>query len=334
MGVRCSYLNAMSAKTDTIGRRDRTTPSSAGKRVHLTVRDQIWLEAIDRHGPLASSFLHAYTEPLGMYEKRAKERLCDLFHEDNTPDGAAYLVRPRQQFQTLDSRYNQLVYDLGAGGKRALKRAGSGSDRSGPSGGPWWHRFMASSITASVEIGTLGREDVSFIAQGQILDRAETSLECPVTYVDPASRKRVTKSLKPDAVFGLEYHTPQGSRFRFFVVEADRATEPLTTRNWNRKSAERSFAQYAEYIGRGVYKAHLNLRAPLLVLNVTTSNARCARMIETLSKQSPGGNDYLLFQHWDAFETPAKIPKPNLSFLEGTWQRAGLLPRGPIDGAM
>lgn len=310
------------------------TPSSTGKHVRLTGRDQIWLQAIHRHGPLASYFLHAFTESLGMYEKRAKERLGDLFHEDNTPDRAAYLARPRQQFQTLDSRYNQLVYDLGEGGMRAVKRSGSWSDRSGASGGPWWHRFMVSSITASIEIATLGREDVSFISQAQILDRAETALQCPVDYIDPASRKRVTKLLKPDAVFGLEYHTPQGSRFRFFVVEADRATEPLTTRYWSRKSAERSFAQYAEYVGRGAYRAHLNLRAPMLVLNVTTSKARCDRLVETLGKQSPAGNDHMLFQHWDVFETPPHIPKPNLSFLEGSWQRAGLSPRGPIDRAM
>lgn len=302
--------------------------------MRLTARDQIWLEAIHRHGPLASSFLHAYTEPLGMYEKRAKERLGDLFHEHNTTDDAAYLLRPTQQFQTLDSRYNQLVYDLGRGGERALKRAGSWSDRAGPSGGPWWHRLMVSSITASIEIGTLARYDVSFISQAQILDRSKTSLECLVIYVDPASRKRVRRLLIPDAVFGLEYHTTHGSRYRFFVVEADRATEPLTTQNWNRKSAMRSFAQYAAYVGRSAYKSHLNLRAPLLVLNVTTSRARCDRLVETLNKQSPAGNDYMLFQHWDVFETPPRIPRPNASLLEGGWQRAGLSPRGPIDRAM
>ena len=313
----------MNQVSDTLGRRKRTRASSTGKRLRLTLRDQAWLTALHRHGPLSSSFLLAFAAPLAMNEKRARERLGDLFHEANTPHGGSYLARPAQQFQTLGSHYNPLVYDLTPSAQTALRAIGAWSERSVQSAGPWWHRFMVSAITASVELAAAQRPDIGYIPQAAILDRAGAGLEWPVEYVDPASSKRVTKVLKPDAIFGLEYRSLAARRFRFFIVEADRASEPLTTRHWSRKSAARSFAQYQQYVGAGLYKRHLGLTAPILVLNVTTSLARQAALIKTLMAASPSGNDYTLFQTWDAFCVPPQIPAPNQHLLDGLWQRAG-----------
>lgn len=286
-------------------------------------RDLVWLEAIHRHGPLASSFLIQFSKPLGMNTKRAQERLADLFHESHTPHGGSYLQRPAQQFLTFDARYNQIVSDLAPTGIKALKQASAWRDRSGPQGGPWWHKLMIASITASIELACLDRRDVAFIPQWKILERANSDLEADLRYLDPASGESVQKLMKPDGLFGLEYRAPGRSRFRFFVVEADRATEPLTTKNFNRKSARRSFAQYRAYIERGIYKQHLKLTAPLLVLNVTTSEARRDALIKTLLADVPSGNDYLLFQYWDAFTAPPGVPNPNPSLLNGNWLRAG-----------
>lgn len=286
-------------------------------------RDLVWLEAIHRHGPLASSFLIEFANPLGMNKKRAQERLADLFHEDNTVHGSAYLRRPAQQFQTLDARYNQIVSDLSPAGVKTLKQAGSWYKQSGPQGGPWWHKFMIASVTASIELACMARSDVDYIPQWKILERAQTKLEADLRYLDPASGKQVQKVLKPDTLFGLEYRLHGRARYRFFVVEADRATEPLNTKTSNRKSARRSFSQYRAYIEQGLYKQHLKLTAPLLVLNVTTSETRRNALLKTLLSGTPAGNDYMLFQHWEAFSTPPSVPKPNPFLLEGSWQRAG-----------
>lgn len=109
---------------DTLGRRGRLMPTSSGKRVSPTERDLRWFAALAEHGPLPSSFLLAFSRGSHASEKRARERLTDLFHEDNTPDGGPYLIRPPQQFRTIDSRYNQLVYDLAPAGWQALQRGG------------------------------------------------------------------------------------------------------------------------------------------------------------------------------------------------------------------
>src|SRR5690606_16215844 len=101
------------------------------------------------------SFLLEFAKRTHKSEKRARERLTDLFNEENTPHGGCYLTRPPQQFRTIDSRYNQLVYDLAPAALAALNEQGSPirPTRSGP----WLHSFMVSCITASIELACLDR---------------------------------------------------------------------------------------------------------------------------------------------------------------------------------
>ncbi len=316
----------MTTGLDQLGRRNRIKARPTGKRVSLTERDWIWLKALHRHGPLPTSFLLEFVKSLQMNEKRAKERLCDLFHEDRTPHGGAYLIRPVQQFQTIDSRYNQLVYDLAPAATQALEAQKVWSGAAGAQGGPWWHKLMISCVTASIELATMQRSDLQFIPQARILDRAQARLECAVECVDPNSGRLVKKVLKPDAVFGLEYQSSGRSRFRFFVVEADRATEPLTASDFNRKSAVKQGILYQAYIGAGVYREHLKLTSPLLVLNVASDPKRMRKLLE-LSNLRFGSQAHQLFQCWPAFSTPVKPPSPNRELLEKVWGRPG---RDPI----
>lgn len=264
----------MAGDHDAIMRRKRLRPTSTDKRVTPQDRDLLWFSRLHDHGPLPSSFLLQYSQAMRRSDKRSRERLTDLFNEDNTPDGGPYLTRPPQQFRTLDSRYNQLVYDLTPASERALGKAGLWNGRPSARSGPWLHGFMVSCVTASVELATLARSDVRYISQSQILGRAGTELRYKTIISEPSTGRDHGKDLVPDALFGLEYRTEQGSRFRFFMVEADRATEPTTSSNFNRKSFLRSLLQYERYVGQGEYRAHLELTAPLMVLNVSADGKR------------------------------------------------------------
>ena len=286
----------------------------------------LWFSKLAEHGPLSTSFLLAFSQVSHASDKRARERLTDLFHEDNTPDGGPYMIRPPQQFRTIDSRYNQLVYDLAPAASRALERSGMNGMKQAAPSGPWLHRFMTSCITASVEIATLGREDIAFIPQSAILARTKADLRYPVTITDPTTGWRGPKDLIPDAVFGLRYHTGNGDRFRFFAVEADRATEPTTSSNWNRKSFERSLLQYDAYVAGGAYRDHLNLTAPLLLLNILSDAKRLERMVEFVASRYPEGNAFMLFQTWEDFGPVFRPPEPNMGLLAGAWSRGGMTP--------
>lgn len=312
--------------TDSIGRRSRLGATSTGKRVSPTNRDLRWFAALAEHGPLPSSFLLAFSRDSHASVKRARERLTDLFHEDHTPDGGPYLIRPPQQFRTIDSRYNQLVYDLAPAGWRALERSSMVTVMPTAPSGPWLHRFMTSCITASVEIATLEQDKVSYVPQSEILARAETDLRFPVTITDPATGWCGQKDLIPDAIFGLGYHTERGDRFRFFAVEADRATEPTTSSNWNRKSFERNLLQYDAYVAGGAYRKHLSLTAPLLVLNVLSDAKRMERMVHFVAERYPHGNAFMLFQAWEDFGPVFRPPEPNMDFLSGAWSRGSTTP--------
>jgi len=309
---------------DSIGRRSRLRATSTGKRVSPTSRDLIWFTKLAEHGPLPSSFLLAFSQDTHASDKRARERLADLFHEDNTPDGGRYLIRPPQQFRTIDSRFNPLVYDLAPAAWRALERQGIEVNQFAHPSGPWVHRFMTSCITSSLELATLHRPDLTFIPQSKILARAGASLRHPVTYAEPGVRRAVTRDIIADALCGLIYHTPRGDRFRFFAVEADRATEPVTATRWNRKSFARNLAQYEAYVEHGAYRHHLNLTAPLLVLHVLSDPQRLERMVSYVTNEYPAGNSYTLFQAWPDFGPVFRPPEPSPALLSGAWARGGL----------
>jgi hypothetical protein len=314
----------MAGDHDALMRRNRLRPVSTGKRVRPQDRDLLWFAKLHEHGPLPSSFLLQYSQDMRRSDKRARERLTDLFNEENTPDGGPYLARPPQQFRTIDSRYNQLVYGLTPASEQALKQANLWNPRSSARSGPWLHGFMVSCITASIELATLERPDLAYIPQSRILERADTELRWPTTIADPSTGRPCSKDLLPDALFGLEYQTDQGGRFRFFVVEADRATEPATSTNFNRKSFLRNLLQYERYIGQGEYREHLKLTAPLMVLNVSTDMGRMQRMIELSVQRYAKGNAFLLFQTWPDFGSIFRPPPPRCDLLTSNWARGGL----------
>jgi hypothetical protein len=182
---------------------------------------------------------------------------------------------------------------------------------------------MVAAITASIELATLDDPNLVCSPQHAILEHANTTLRYPVPFRNPATGNVLQSDLIPDAVFGLEYRHDGKSAFRFFVVEADRATEPSRASKFNRKSHLRNFLQYREYIGRGLYKEHLNLTAGLLVLNVTTGAATMANMLKLTAEVSPGGNSYQLFQVCPQFGKYFKPAKPLESLLAGDWERFG-----------
>jgi hypothetical protein len=104
----------------------------------------------------------------------------------------------------------------------------------------------------------------------------------------------------------------------------DRATEPTTSANWNRKSFERSLLQYHAYVADGAYREHLQLTAPLVVLNISSDTTRTERMVEFAARRYPQGNSFMLFQAWEVFGAVFRPPMPNLSLPCEGWLRGGM----------
>ncbi len=298
-------------------------PVSTGKRVTQTPRDLLWFQKIHEHGPLSSTYLHEFSKHLCSNPKRARDRLTDLFNEDQTPHSGAYLSRPWQQFATFDSRYQELVYELTPASQKALTEQDMWHGTAGGASGPWKHRYMVASITSSIELATLDRNDLNYIPQHLILNRAATKLRISVPFENPAIGKQEKRDLIPDALFGLEYLQGTARTYRFFIVEADRGTEPTRASRFNRKSHLRNFLQYREYVGNGLYKKHLNLTAGMLVLNVVSSDRTMKSMLDLLGEISPRGNSYQLFQVAEEFGREFRPSAILAHLLAAGWSRAG-----------
>ena len=138
---------------------------------------------------MSSTYLHAFSKHLRRSEKRARDRLTDLFHETNTPHKGAYLDRPWQQFQTYDARYQDLVFDLTPAAEQALKDAGLWSVYGHSHTGPWIHKHMVACITASIELATLEDSNLTYIPGSTILERAQASLRYTVPFKNPKTGK-------------------------------------------------------------------------------------------------------------------------------------------------
>ena len=306
----------MSSTHDAIGRRPRDLAVSTGKPVVLTARDLDWFEMLHRHGALPAIYLHEFTKASCRNPKRSQDRATELFHEDNTHYGGTYLSRPFQQFATIDARYQNLVYDLTDRSVEALKDAGRWHERAPQTSSRHWrHDFMLSCITASIHLATLGT-GYRFIFQDEILDRAETGLAFDVPY--RFNGKRVEHQLKPDRIFGIQY---PNKKVRLFIVEADCSTEVVRS-TFARKTLERSFTQYKEFIGKGLYKDALKVQGGVLVIMMTTSTGRMENMMELVG----GANSSFLFGYLPQFSRFFKPPKVMPHLFTDPWPRAGMEP--------
>jgi len=279
-----------------------------GKPLALTARDLEIFKTLCRYRFLRSTYLHAFVG--GESEKRFKERLGDLFHE-------GYLDRPAEQWRCADARFSPVVHELGKGGHDALLRTEGGL----PDAITWLgdgvhrqfeHAHMICAVLASIELAARGRSDIRFISWPEILAKApESTRQAERPFLMPSGRGAVV----PDAIFGLEYRAKDRRTYRFFALEADRGTMPVSRRNVAGTSFGGKLDAYSEIVRNRIHKAHLGI-PNLLVLAVTTSEQRVAAMLECVQE----GEAVFLFKaagallsSWDGL-------------LTGPWQRAGQPP--------
>jgi hypothetical protein len=184
---------------------------------------------------------------------------------------------------------------------------------------------MVSAITASIELATLKTDNVRYIFQDEILARVGKSLSFPVTIT--ANGTTTTKDLMPDALFGLAYENHGKTAYRFFLVEADRSTEPGEATTLNRKSYLRTILQYRQFVGKGEYKEALGLSAGLLALHVTTSELRMRNLVDLTAKHSgSGSNNYMLYRAVPEFGKYFTTPDILHTLFTDPWHRAGKSP--------
>jgi hypothetical protein len=295
-------------------RRSRMRRTKLGKRLELTGRDLVIFALLTRYRYLRSTYIHAFVG--GASATRFKERLGDLFHE-------GYLDRPEQQWQFANANHRPAVYESGLGAERTLHESGivvddSRSFLSTAGHRQFQHSLMICEVLASLDLEVRADPRLRLIAWPEILGRAPEATRlslAPFRVPLPSGGYLV-----PDGLFGIEY-TQEGTKaYRFFALEADRGTMPVTRSNPNQTSYLGKLAAYREIIARQIHKTHWGI-PNLLVLTVTTSERRITDIMSRLEDESERNAIFLfkLFRSEDACA-------PILRLLSEPWQRAGLPP--------
>lgn len=282
-----------------------------GKALAITPRDIKIFQYLASYRYLRSTYLHAFVG--GESETRFKERLGDLFHE-------GFIDRPEKQWEYADARHAPVVHEAGKRGMLVLAERNAAPTESRTFLGHTAHRQYAHSLAiceciASVELAAREVSGLRFIPWGEVLARAPAgtrAIQTPFRLPLGAGT-----SVVPDGFFGLEYRNAGKTGYRFFALEIDRGTMPLSRTNGNQTSYLAKLAAYRSLIREQVHKTHLGV-SKLFVLTVTSSERRLREMIAHFDSSSAEG-PLFLFKAVD--QSGWRTPLPRL--LLDPWARSG-----------
>lgn len=287
----------------------------------LTQRDiQGIFAPLTRHRYLPVDYIHAFSRGSLDY---LVNRLNLLFRAPNR-----FLDRPVQQRANAAANHRRIVYELAEKGWAVMAEYSTERPvvRRPPS---FAHELMTSMLTASFEIGS--REAaVRMIRWSEILSSnslPEHTRQLPKPNTIPVRvehrGKQQTIQVQADALpFGISRFVNGEERFFFCPgIEADCATEPIDTSDFQRASLFRKFVAYLAIEHQATYQQHFgfpNLYVPI----VTTNATRLLSMMRLVERMTRGtGSKSILFKTFPAFTE--KPPPPSGHMLAENWQRVG-----------
>jgi len=305
--------------TDALARRLRfAPPNPVARRLVLTEADHLAFAAIDRHGPLPTHYLYAFSRHLRKDYSQLQNRLTELYN--GTRGQPPWLVRPPQQFAGFQARYQHLVYDLAPPARLALAEQGRLSRWSPKRTDPFLHRLMGACVGASLELGArarglryIGREEILSHPKGARARAALNPLAIPLPGVGES------RLLVPDDLFGFEY---PGAGYRFFAVEIDRNTESIERKGLGQTAFGRKLAGYVQLLHSQSYRDWWGI-PNLSVLTVTTNAVHARNMIAHVGKQKePAHAGRFAFACAPDFGADWRVPKAMLNLLDSPWRTA------------
>jgi hypothetical protein len=224
--------------------------------VRPTNREIRWLKHIERHGPQSSQFLFELTRDTHRCKDTALRDMQKL-------RASGFLLLPRQQRAIERAEFHPYIYDLTRQARDHLSGLGLGEPTVRPIG-HWWHTYTVSAFTSTWDI-LADRQGREYIPAHRILERSGADLMIPVA----------GKRLVPDQLFAIRYK----DGFRAFMLEVDRATEPLHT-GAARKSLKRSVEQYVAVLTDDLHRQHYGLKAGTAVLWVFSNPGRMCAFLD------------------------------------------------------
>lgn len=266
-------------KTDTLNRKLRFEPPVPGGPIILQEADYLIFEAIDRHGPLPTPYLYRFTRHLRKDYTGHQKRLTELFNGD---EGGSYLERPVAQFNSAHARYQHLAYKLSQRGRMALADRGTLGSYRPTITNSFPHDLLTACAGASIELACI-ELGIRYISREEIL----ANPACPAETKDATNPMALPlpdgRKLIPDDLFGFQY--PNG-QYRWFVLEADRATESMERdeRALEQTSFGKKLEQYAHVLSNKTFHARWGIRN-LTILTLTTNYTRLRSILDCATRK-------------------------------------------------
>jgi hypothetical protein len=282
------------------GRVVEVRPSERERRDIFPILD----ERLDRtpwsYDILPLNYIHALTE--GWNIDYLGDRLPALCRPPNR-----FLRRPLSQTANLKANSRFQVY--------AAADTSLNEDE-------FWHDLMANMIMAQIEIGVRQDRELQLANFTRILaapsmpgDGSHSSI---IEIMLPGNKypAHVTADWQP---FGIG----KGRAFRFFFgIEADKGTEPLTTKSYTRQSIRGKLKRYLEIDVQALPKKLYGLPHFFFPF-VTCIPERMQSMIELLYDLTNGeGHPRFIFNTFPVYNSYETPPAPDGAYFRSTWKRA------------
>jgi hypothetical protein len=300
----------------------RNATHAPRKTACVSAHDIAIFSVLARYRYLPADYVHAF---VGGNFKHLIHRLNVLSREPNL-----FLNRPPQQRANADANRRRLIYELDQRGIHLLQQHGGESAQRTRPPANFAHELMVCQILASLDLGARER-DVRLITWNEILaseSLPELTRSSPKPFSIPVRFDGATMSIAADGQpFGIARRDNHGSAYFFCPgIEADCATEPIDTADFERSSIFKKFTLYLAIVEQGLHRAHFgfpNFYVPF----VTTNAVRLASMMRLLERITRGaGSKFILFKTFPTFTSFEKPPQPSGSMLAVDWQRVGYPP--------
>jgi hypothetical protein len=274
-----------------------------------TDRDRNYVFPIlERYKTLPGNFIHALMGPYGGHQGELLDHYTDLSPEPN-----CYLVHHKTQERHVRANSRFICYTLP---ETRLKN--------------FWHDLLCCLVMAQIEIGSK-IQDLRYIHFDSILAKAPEATrkrKDPHTLQLTTNKGKTVKIIPDWPVFALGR-----DRVRFFVLEVDCHSEPLTSRKRTRSSIERKFEEYLALNEQNIPATTWGLQTkdgkpvPIHVLFITDLPSRVESMRNLLLRMTDGrGSPHFGFAYYPSYDDLVKPPKPTGEFIKTPILRAGCEP--------
>jgi hypothetical protein len=292
-------------------------------KVTLTPRDIEIFRWLARYPLLSTDFILAL---LGEGDRQSlSKRLTLLQRRPN-----AYIFIPEEQRANAEANYRPRIFRLDGRGIEECRNRDIVARHPGHIAN-FEHKYLESQIAASVELGTRAASHCHLITW-EAVQASDAFPEATRRQPDPLLIRYGNEPhdvIRPDwEPFVIAREDGDGTRYAFYVLEADTGTETLSPSKDAKKNTIRGkLTGYVKALERDIFHAHFGSRNPV-ILFITCSERRMQNMMRLLEDiiEEQGAHASIAkrfaFKHVPPFTAHKQVFETTGHMLLKPWKRA------------